>query len=183
MRTFIAVELSEEQKNKLAELQLAIKNSGMDAKIVEKENLHITLKFLGEIEKKDLETIKESLEEAVEGIKQFTFSVKGAGAFPGIARPRVIWAGIDKGGEELVSLAGNVENKIILREFDSKPFSPHITVARLRSPHHIAAFEGIIGRYEEMEFGEAIASEVKLKKSELSPKGPVYSDLLSLKLA
>ncbi|HIJ98946.1 TPA: RNA 2',3'-cyclic phosphodiesterase [archaeon] len=178
MRTFIAVELSEEQKNKLLELQQAIKKVGMQAKFVEKENIHITLKFLGEIEQKDLDIIKDSIEEAVQGIKSFQISIKGVGAFPSLARPRVIWADVEDGKDELIELANRIDEKVVLREFDKKPFSPHITVARLKTPKHIAALAEIERDYEEFEFGKITVSEVKIKESELTPKGPIYRDLI-----
>ncbi len=182
MRTFIAVELSEEQRNNLEKLQQAVKKAGMQAKIVEKENLHITLKFLGEIQNKDLEIVKESLQEAVEGVKKFEISISGVGAFPSIAKPGVIWAAVEDGKDELMDLASRVDEKVVVHEFDSKPFSPHITVARLRTQKHIAALAEIERDFEEFEFGKTVVSEVKLKKSELTPRGPIYSDILNFRL-
>ncbi len=179
MRTFIAIELSEEQKNKLATLQNEIKKAGMDAKIVEKETLHITLKFLGEINLNELEIVKESLKEAVKDTKKFSFIIKEVGAFPSIAKPRVIWAGIENGRDELISLATKVSEKVIVKEFDSKPFSAHITVARLRSEKHIAALPEIIKNFEEFDFGETTVNEVKIKESKLSPEGPDYTDVFT----
>ena len=177
MRVFIAVELSGEQKNKLYELQQAIKNAGMEANVVAKENIHITLKFLGEIGENDLEIVKNSLKEALEGVKSFQVSIKGVGAFPSMARPRVIWAGIEDGRDELIELAGRIDEKVVVREFDKTPFSPHITVARLKSERHVAALEGIKRNFEEFEFGKTFVSEVKIRESRLSSGGPSYSDL------
>ncbi len=197
MRAFIAVEISEEQRKKLTEFQSALEKCGADLKIVEPENLHMTLRFLGEISEQELEKAKKGLQFAVSGLQSFSLSIKGAGVFPNLNYIRVVWAGVEKGKEELSSIAEKINSEIKVGEKDAlrsassvsrfardeRGFSAHITVARAKTAKSKEKIAEILKEYLNFDFGETTVSEIKIKESKLSPKGPVYSDLFSVKLS
>ena len=177
MRTFVAIELSndvviESIKNLQNELDL-------QAKPVAVKNLHFTLQFLGEISEEIVEKISSALKKIE--FSNFDVTLKGIGAFPNPKNPRVIWVGTDKiGGDWLVDLSKKVGS--ILKPFGlipDKPFKPHITIFRIKKRE-----EDIRRKLEErkeIEFGIQKVSSIKLKKSQLTPEGPIYSDLVEVK--
>ncbi len=183
MRSFIAIELSEEQKTKLGEFQEALKKCGADLKIVERENLHLTLRFLGEITENDLEEAKKGLERAVKGEKSFIMGLKNTGVFPTLNYIKVVWAGIEKGKLELGSIAEKINREILVGAKDSRGFSAHITVARVKSVRGKENLAKVLKDFQNFDFGETAVSEVKIKESKLSPKGPEYSDIFVVKLS
>ncbi len=174
MRTFIAVETSKEQKEKLAEFQEALKKSGADLKIVEKENLHLTLRFLGEISEKEADIVKQSLSKIT--FSKFQMHLKGAGAFPNLNHINVIWAGVSEGAAELQALAEKI-NEIKIGQKDERGFSVHITVARAKSASGKENLLKVLKEFANFDFGSAEVSEIKLKESKLGKNGPTYSDL------
>ena len=177
MRTFIAVELNKEQKEKLAEFQKELKKCGADLKIVENENLHLTLRFLGEIDEKDLEKVKKGLQLAASGAQPFEMHLKGTGVFPSLEHINVIWVGISEGASELSQLAEKINSEIKVGEKDSRGFSAHITVARVKSASGKENILNVLKQFANFDFGSAKISEIKLKESKLTPNGPQYSDL------
>jgi 2'-5' RNA ligase len=135
---------------------------------VEKENLHITLKFFGETDK--LAPIKEKLGELEEEFAPFGVSLKGIGAFPSTQRAMVLWVGIEEGQSKLKELYSSIENKITCLGFEKEDrgFSPHITFGRVKK-----------GKYSlpenlDFSFGSFPVNEITLFKSTLTPKGPIY---------
>ena len=196
MRTFIAVEISEEQKKKLQEFQEALKKCGADLNLVERENLHLTLRFLGEITEGELEKAKKGLERAANGEKRFLTAINGTGVFPNLNYVKVIWAGVEKGKEELERIAEKINNEINvgqknerrsrarreMLEAKRRAFSAHITVARVKSAKNLEDLKKVLKEFQNFEFGETIVSEIKIKESKLSPRGPIYSDLCKIPL-
>ena len=177
MRTFVAIELSNEViiesiKNQQTELDLK-------AKPVAVKNLHFTLQFLGEVSEEIMEKVSSALKKIE--FASFELTLKGIGAFPNPKNPRVIWVGTDKiGGDCLVELSKKVG--IALESFGlkpDKPFKPHITIFRIKRRE-----EDIRRKLEEskdVEFGIQKVSSIKLRKSQLTPDGPIYSDLVEVK--
>ena len=113
MRTFIAVELPENIKNKIGELQAPLKRTNAFVSWVKPENIHITLKFLGEVPEEKINEVFSATEKALVGTRKFTMSLKGMGAFPDLRRPRVIWVGAGSGEKELSSLAERIEEEMM----------------------------------------------------------------------
>src|SRR3989338_5342197 len=136
MRTFIAIELSEEIRNTLAQIQSHLKYASADVKWVEKDNIHLTLKFLGEVDEERCEKIKSILDEIASQTKQFEISLKDLGAFPKIDYPRVVWVGLDKGITESKELAERIDAALSEIGFqkETRPFAAHLTIGRVRSP-------------------------------------------------
>jgi len=178
LRSFIAIDIEDQQLlSKLIEIQLKIAATGADVKLVERENIHLTLRFLGEISRGMVDDVINVLR----GLNASSFKVKlfGVGAFPRIQRPRVIWVGISEGVEALKSIYLQLEGG--LRRIGFKPekegFSPHITLARVRSWRGVERLANSILSLQAEEVGEVLVQQVKLKKSVLTVKGPIYTDL------
>ncbi len=177
MRTFVAIEISNDHIiNSIKKFQTEI---NINAKPIEPKNCHFTLQFLGEIS----EDISQKIIQALHKIEFSSFSVnlKGVGAFPKSKLPRVIWIGTDNdGGNMLIQLSKKVEKVLEpLGFFSNKPFKPHITVFRIKKK--IGDITKELDSQKMVDFGTQEITNIKLKKSELTPNGPIYSDLEEIK--
>lgn len=179
MRTFVAVEVASQDAIKnMLEFQKMLLNTGLKAKPVGANQLHFTLMFLGEINEQMLDSIKSKLVDMKFDPIQVTYT--GIGAFPSFKSPRVIWIGVDDASApRLIQLAKEVEARLSALGFRSdKPFTPHITLFRVKDRIKDV---GNIMEHKNRIFGNDLLGEVKVKKSDLMPSGPVYSDLLAIK--
>ena len=177
MRTFVAVEIS---NNDVIDSIKKIQNKiNIDAKPVHVENLHFTLQFLGEI----TDEISKKIIEALNTIEfsSFKINLKGIGAFPKPKFPRVIWVGTDEnGGNMLIQLAKKVEIALEPLGFSQdKPFKPHITIFRIKKK--VGDITKDLDDQKMTDFGIQEIISFKLKKSELTSTGPIYSDLEEIK--
>ena len=178
MRSFIAFDLDNEAVlRNLTRVQSLILKTGADVKLVEPENVHITLRFLGNV-------TADMAERVFEGMKKIHFApfdvkIQGAGAFPNVRYPRVVWAGITEGATQLKSTFSQLEQHLVELGFapDPKGFSPHLTIARVRSGRNKDALAEYITKNSDYEFGIVRAQCLRLKRSELTPRGPIYSTL------
>ena len=181
MRTFIAIELPTEVKDKLSKIQEQLKKSGADVKWVEPKNIHLTLKFLGEIDDKKLEKIIEIIDGTVKDKNTFHIRISSLGAFPKINYPRVIWIGIDKGDCETKEIAKELEEKIakIGIPKEGKAFSSHITIGRTRSTLNREKLVQELKTQSANFCGglEFVVTKITLFKSTLTPGGPIYEAL------
>jgi RNA 2',3'-cyclic 3'-phosphodiesterase len=185
IRSFIAIELSPQAHDELASLQSALQKAGADVKWVEPENIHLTLKFLGDLEPKKAEEVKELLIKTVSGFKPFELSMKGAGAFPSLSSPRVIWAGVGLGAAESMRIAETIETKLQGTGIpgEERKFHPHMTLGRVRSPKNCEKLRGIIETIK-FETGSKInVNHLTLFRSRLSPQGPLYTPLFKASMA
>lgn len=177
MRSFVAIEISEENLvSSIEEFQSKIK---LEAKPVNSKNFHFTLQFLGEISEEKAEKIIHALEQIK--FDSFTVNLKGVGGFPRLTSPRIIWIGTDKfGGEQLVLLSKKI--KIALKPLgliSDKSFKPHLTIFRIKKK--IGDLTKELEGFKEIDFGMQRVDSVKFKKSRLTPKGPIYSDIMEVK--
>ncbi|MCS7121017.1 MAG: RNA 2',3'-cyclic phosphodiesterase [Archaeoglobaceae archaeon] len=171
MRLFIAVDMSEQIKDRLSTILSEMSKIG-GVKVVEKENLHVTLLFLGEVPEFKVEQIKKELSQI--DFKSFEMKIKGLGAFPSKNNPRVVWAGIV--GDEIRSLAEEVYAKMKKIGFKrDKDFEAHVTVARMKRRND--EVKKLIEKYEMEDFGSMKVENFKLKQSILKREGPIYIDL------
>lgn len=180
MRAFIAIELPEEARDFLRRLQGQLKTCGADAKWVAPSNIHLTLKFLGEIDERKLPEITAAMEAAVAEKHPFSVRLASLGAFPKIDYPRVIWVGIDKGDSEIKEVAKNLEESIARLGLpkEERPFSSHITVGRLRSQLNKDELAQALKTIKiEPQGPEFLAAKITLFKSVLAPSGPIYTAL------
>ena len=179
MRTFVAVEVASKDAIKsMLDFQQTLLNAGFKAKPISSNQLHFTLMFLGEINEVMLDSIKNKLNDMKFDSLHVTYT--GVGAFPSFESPRIIWIGVDDASApKLIQLAKDVETRLNSVGFKSdKPFRPHITLFRVKDRIHDASN---IMEHKERTFGNDLLNEVKIKKSYLTPNGPVYSDLFVVK--
>jgi RNA 2',3'-cyclic 3'-phosphodiesterase len=185
MRAFIAIELSEEIREDLAQIQSHIKYSRADVKWIEKDKIHLTQKILGDITEEDCEKIKSILDRISGSIKPFEISIKDIGTFPNINYPRVIWVGLDRGVNESKVLVEKINEKALKIGFqkEPRPFAPHLTIGRVRSPKNKDVLKDKILNLQLKAYSLQLIGSIVLFKSTLTPKGPTYTKLHETKLA
>ncbi|MEM0379320.1 MAG: RNA 2',3'-cyclic phosphodiesterase [Nanopusillaceae archaeon] len=174
MRVFIAIDLPEEIKNKIVSYYKEIK--GVHGKFVEKENLHITLKFLGELQPNIVEKIKKELENIK--FSKFNIEIGGFGNF----NNRVLWFGVKKGANNLIMLKKEIDNVIKKFGFYEEDFYPHITVLRIKQILSRSDYNHTLEKLSSANIGEFIVEEFSLKQSILRYEGPLYLDIARYKL-
>jgi len=178
IRTFIAIDVDDREViSKITRFQEELASSSSKLKLVEPENVHLTIKFLGNVEEHRLPHIYKVIDEISRRMSPFEMVLSGVGSFPSATRPRVIWVGIKEGFEEALHLIDLVESSLARLGFSRerrKP-QPHVTVARVKYSSN--DLERIISKFTDVEFGRILVKEVKVKKSTLTPKGPIYEDL------
>ena len=176
IRSFIAMPIAPELGGSVGAVQQSLRAAGPEVKWVDPECFHITLKFLGDVQRERLETLWPSVEGALDGIARFRLRLHGVGAFPNPSRPRVIWAAVTEGAAELKALAAAVEKACGLHGFaeEERPFRAHLTVGRVRRPAPNPQLEAAIAEMRDREVGAMEAERVLLMRSDLRPGGPVY---------
>jgi len=145
-------------------------------------NLHLTLKFLGSVPEANIEPVAGALREASVGMSPFEARIRGLGAFPSAGRPRVLWAGVADGAAQMTELARRVDTALVALGFarEERPFSPHITLGRVRRPARDPALTDALGRGATRELGRMPVPSVSLMRSELNPQGARYTELASV---
>lgn len=178
IRSFIAFDIENPQiVERIAFIQRLLAGTGADIKLVEPENIHITLRFLGNISPRMVENIYEGMRRVV--FAPFDVKIHGLGAFPNTHYPRVIWAGIREGSSQLRGIFNQLEPYLHGLGFppDQKGFSPHLTIARVKSGRNRAQLIRCLEENRDYDFGIVKASCLRLKRSDLTPRGPIYSTL------
>lgn len=179
IRSFIAIELGDKEKRSLELIQNKLKRELPPVKWVKPAAMHLTLKFLGYVEEDWIPRIVESMDSAARGCRPFRMKLSGIGAFPNSKKPRVIWVGIREESGALKRLAEELEKLLsgIGLEPEERPFSPHLTLGRVKERGGGNAFEGVLTVFKDRDAGEAQVDEISLMRSDLTPKGPIYSAL------
>lgn len=179
MRVFIAIELPEDVKERIAQVQERLKKTRDRIKWVDSSMIHLTLKFLGEITEKELEKVIEASEEVADDFRPFSFEVKGAGAFPLPSSPRVIWIGVSKGKETLTDLATRIGEELNKQGFgkDDKRWTPHLTMGRVKFLQEREKLISLIQKEKDVDAGEVRVEAFDILKSRLTPGGPIYTVL------
>jgi len=180
IRAFIAVEIDPLTRQKISKLISILKKSEADVKWAAEDQMHLTLKFLGNIDKGKIQRISDAISIISNNFKSFTVSFSEIGAFPNINHPRVIWLGIDKGSESLKILTDKIEVALEKLGFakESRKFEPHLTLARIRSSKNFSNLKKLIGEISCDTENEMPINKLILFQSSLNPKGAVYSALL-----
>jgi len=187
MRTFIAIELPLDIKEKLSWIQDKLSRCGADINWVSANNMHLTLKFLGEIDQGKLNAVIKATEEITQDKFQFGITLLNLGVFPSPNFPKVIWAGIEEGNSEIIIIAKALEEKLerlgIPKE--GRPFSSHITLGRTRAPTNKDRLLKSLNILKD-EFSKNgagfIADKITIFKSTLTPGGPLYEALKEIAL-
>ncbi len=182
-RAFIAVDIDEEVRGKLVALQRQLEATRADLKLVEPENIHVTMKFLGEVPESKVPEIAEALRSGLDGTKSFDITVNGMGVFPSLKYIRVVWAGVEDGRDELVEIQKKIDSGLQPLGFRrERDFVPHLTLARVRTARFKDQLAAFVDKNADLEFGASRARAVELKQSTLTQKGPIYSNLARFEL-
>ena len=168
-RLFVAVELPDELREKVHALAAELPNEGV--KVVEQQNIHLTLKFIGDFPDDKISELKSRLSSVK--FKSFNCSVSGVGVFPSPDYIKVLWAGLKC--DEIPKLAAEIENALDgLVKKENRPFSSHVTIARAKKKIDASEF---LETHKNDNFGEFTVSGFMLMQSELGGSGPTYTVL------
>lgn len=179
LRTFIAVPLPETAVAAIGAIQEGLKRKGFRMRWVPPANIHLTLRFLGDIAPSDLPGVQNAMTAAVEVIPPVTLSVKGMGCFPSIRKANVLWAGISGEVRRLKELHSRLEAALETAGMkrDGRPFRGHLTMARIKAPLPPEEILGILDAYAEFTTESFDVDVIVLYRSELGPSGVRYSPL------
>jgi len=186
IRSFIAIDIPDDIKKKITAVQSELKESSADVKWVRPGSIHLTLKFLGNIEEGQIKEIGEKISESAKAISPFSIAVTCIGVFPHMRNPRVIWIGLEETEGKLSALQKGIEENLQMLGFEKEErgFSPHLTIGRVKSSKGKSRLIEMLERKREERFHQSISvHEVRLMKSDLKPTGPVYTVLETIALS
>ncbi len=178
VRAFIAVDIGNEIREKLDGLQRKLKKTHANVRWVKSQNIHLTLAFLGDLPIEKLPPLKSALDGSLLGMEPFELEAAGTGFFGRPSRPRVVWAGIAD-CPPLMELQRRTVDALQASgiEFDDKPFSPHLTLGRIKAPNHTESLLTKLEKYKNEPLGKTRIDEVQLIQSQLKPHGAEYTVL------
>lgn len=178
IRSFVAIDIDNEKiLNQLRDVQGKLIETSARIKSVKPENIHITIRFLGDIHIEMIDKIHSSMEKV--SFTPFDVRIHGIGAFPTSKYVRIVWAGIEDGRKKIEAIFNQLEPQLRVLGFkpDLRGFSPHITISRVRAGQKKAELIRCVKDLANHEFGILKVCCLKLKKSVLTPRGPIYSNL------
>jgi 2'-5' RNA ligase len=180
VRTFVAVELDDGCRQALLRAVAALEGAAKGVRWVRAEALHITIKFIGELDPRDLGRTIECLRVAACSSDPFTMDIAGLGAFPSRSRPRVIHVGVGEGAAELTRLQEAVDGKLadeLGLPAEGRRYVPHVTLGRVRKRRGCLELDGLKTLLPTQEFGSVRVDSFVLMESKLQPSGAIYSKL------
>lgn len=177
LRAFLAIDIDEDLKAKIYKVIKEFKQIDANIKYVDLENLHLTLKFFGDIDTEGIDLLSSKISNVVNDFDSFKIKIKGCGAFPNTKRIKVIWLGLED--DEIVKkLHDELDKEFVKLGFDKdKKFSSHLTIGRMKSAKGKNKVKSTIEEFSDVEIGEMSVEKIILKKSTLTPQGPIYEDL------
>jgi 2'-5' RNA ligase len=183
LRTFLAVPLSADIRDRLVGLQQRLAKDVGEVKWVEDENLHVTLVFLGDVSAEEIPAVCRATQESVADVPPFLLGVRGVGCFPTARRPRILWAGIDPGADPLKDLYEQVSLALETLGFrrEDRPYTPHVTIGRVKGEGNGMAH--VLAMHADFNAGETtLVQEVHIYSSEMTRQGSRYQVLGRAKL-
>ncbi|MBI4147067.1 RNA 2',3'-cyclic phosphodiesterase [Candidatus Woesearchaeota archaeon] len=172
-RLFVAVPVSEGIRDKIKPIAQALSETDADLKLVSLSNLHFTLKFLGDVEEKNIPEIENKLAGIAEKTKRFEVSVKSVGVFPSLDRISVVWIGAEN--SELFSLMKTIGKELdFIKKNDHEEDVPHLTLARVKTNRNQKELQEFVKKFENTGFGKMMVDKLILFESELRREGAVY---------
>ena len=173
--------MPETVRSALADEIAGLRGVGRHVVWVAPENLHLTLKFLGKVERERLAVVAAGLADVAASALPFELTIRGLGSFPTAARPRVIWAGIDTGRDQAAALAEGIDAALAPIGFaaEARPFAAHVTLGRVREPRRHPTLTGTVAASVGRGFGNFRVDSLALMRSDLSPRGARYTPLAS----
>jgi 2'-5' RNA ligase len=180
-RAFISVDL--ERFSSLRSLVQDVSAASSALKVVNTDQMHLTLKFLGDTAENLVPSIVSIMKDSVQGVEPFKIRLVGTGAFPNLDYMRVLWVGLDDGGI-LGPIARNLDVSLSKFGFEreEREFSPHVTIARVKGSQGKEKLKAILNEHKTEVFGEQQVSGIRLKKSVLMPQGPDYSTVEEVRI-
>lgn len=184
LRSFIAIELPDTVKSALAGLQDDLKKEGADVRWVKPDNIHLTLKFLGDMDEGLVVDAVEKLKGTCSTFPAFNLEICGTGVFPNMKSPRVIWVGIMQ-SPLLADLQSSIEDGMSALRFtrEKRTFTPHLTLGRFRSAKGKDALLEKIGLYKDSGYGMIDARAVSFMRSDLSPSGAKHTAIAEIQFS
>ncbi|MEE9402954.1 MAG: RNA 2',3'-cyclic phosphodiesterase [Desulfobacteria bacterium] len=184
LRAFIAISLPEPVLQGIVTAQETLKRSGLKIRWVRKEGIHLTLKFLGDIDRDSVEKISEAMERATGSFSPFTLWAEGIGVFPNLRRPRVAWVGLSGDIEILRALQRDLESQLSGLGFpkEKRPFKGHLTLGRVKGRLDGIKLQEALEDLGDFRTESFTAQSLVLFQSELRPDGAVYSRVAEVPL-
>jgi len=184
IRAFIAIELPENVRTAIRNVQERFEAYRFNVRWVKIANIHLTLKFLGNIGREEIVPIETATLKAIADFKPLSLAAKGVGVFPGIKRPRVIWVGVSGQTQLLMQLQKSIDERLATIGFarENRAFKAHLTIGRVKSRIDPGQLAAAIGETTGFEPEPLAADSVILYQSELQPAGPIYTQLKCIKL-
>lgn len=185
IRSFVAIELPDPLQQALGQLQDRIRATGLSAKWSRPENIHLTLKFLGDINPESVAEIGAAMAGAADTVSAMTLYAKSVGVFPSVKRPRVLWTGVAGETEALGRLQKHLEDRFAALGFEKEKrrFAGHFTLARFKGGVDADAVVDVMQQFGDFITDAFVADAIHLFQSRLTPQGPIYSKLKSFPLA
>jgi len=179
VRAFVAIHLDDKTRDAVARAQAKLKQCGAAVRWVKPESMHLTLKFLGEIEMEAVPGVAAIMAEAVEGVEPFTLTFRGLNALPRIESPRVVYVGVGDEGSVLAPIADRLNDRLcalgVKRE--NRRFKAHLTIGRVKSRKKIEPLIELIRAEPDTDYGAVDVTRICLMRSELKPTGAEYTVL------
>ena len=177
-RTFLAIDVDEKIRDHLVSLQELLAVDAPDVAWVERENLHVTLLFLGEVHHRETIDICRAAQKAVKSLPSFAMSIEGAGSFPNARRPRTLWVGVGSGAQEVGAVHDAIETPLLdmgSYRRETRSYTPHVTLGRVKGERNDEVLSKALTKYAAWSAGETMVTEVHVMTSELTSKGPTYT--------
>ena len=182
MRAFMAVEVNSELVDKILKIQKKLAEANALVKFVEAENLHFTFKFLGDITPEKAEAIANMAEEKIADYGPFDINIKGTGVFPNLGYIRVIWLGVEE-PETFSKMQEDFDQEFVKMGFNKeRSYIPHLTIGRVKGVQNKELLVSMVKELENVVVGTMKVERLILKESDLTPVGPIYTDLKEIYL-
>jgi len=184
MRIFVAAPLAPALRDAVGGVRSRLNSAGSALRWVAPENLHFTLKFLGEIGEAGARRVADAARRVAEGTTRFEIVVAGLGAFPSPRRPQVVWVGVGQGADHLIALARDLDRALHRLKFpvEHRPFQPHLTVARVRRTGPVPDLSGPVHDLEGTVLGAQAVDALLVMESTLNPSGATYRPVETIRL-
>lgn len=177
VRSFLAIELDEDLVPKILDVQKEFKKTNSNIKYVPSQNMHFTLKFFGNIDLDMVEDISAAVLKVIKDYSSFDLNIKKCGCFPNKNVIKVLWLGLDE-GSPIRDLQRDLDKEFKKLGFKKeRNFISHLTIGRVKSPKGKKEIRNAIEKLENIEIGQMTVSKICLKKSTLTPQGPIYEDI------
>ena len=182
IRSFLAIDIDADLLDKIKTVEDEFKKIDANIKYVNIENMHLTLKFFGNIDLNMIDKIQCSVKKVINEHKPFKINIKGSGAFPNTKQIKVIWIGLEE-NKDLIKLQKNLDNEFNKLGFNlERNYKSHLTIGRMKNGKNKNLIQDKIKEYEDYTIGSMTVKKIALKKSTLTPQGPIYENIEVFKL-